>query len=54
MLRALALVLRAYLRGEERVEDRRGWFRSQPVLMIVVDDHEWELGRRRSRIHYPY
>ena len=53
-LRALALVVRAYLRGEGRVEDRRGWFRAQPVLTLVVDDREWELGRRRSRVHYPY
>ena len=54
VLRALALMVRGYLRGEGRVEDRRGWFRSQPVLTIVVDDREWELGRRRSRVHYPY
>jgi hypothetical protein len=54
VLRMLALVVRAYLRGEGRIEDRRGWFRTQPVLTIVVDDLEWELGRRRSRVHYPY
>lgn len=52
-LRALALVVRAYLRGEGRVEERRGWFRSQRVLTIVVDDREWELGRRWSRVPYP-
>lgn len=53
VLRSLALVVRAYLCGEGRVEDKRGWFRSQPVLTIVVEDCEWELGRRRSRVHYP-
>jgi hypothetical protein len=53
VLRALALVVRAYLRGEGRVEHRRGLFRSRPVLRIVVDNREWELGRRSSRPHYP-
>ena len=53
VLRALALVVRAYLRGEGRVEYRRGLFRSHPVLKIVVDNDEWELGRRSSRPHYP-
>src|SRR4051812_36575678 len=47
-LRALALVVRAYLRGEGRVERRRGLIRSHVVLRIVVDNREWELGRRRS------
>jgi hypothetical protein len=53
VLRALALVVRAYLRGEGRVEHRRGLLRSRPVLRIVVDNREWELGRRSSRPHYP-
>jgi hypothetical protein len=53
VLRALALVVRAYLRGEGRFEHRRGPFRSHPVLRIVVDNDEWELGRRSSRPHYP-
>jgi hypothetical protein len=48
-LRALALVVRAYLRGEGRVEHRRGLIRSHPVLEIVVDGEVWELGRRSSR-----
>lgn len=53
VLRALALVVRAYLRGEGRVEHRRGLFRSQVVLTIVVGDREWQLrptvfGRPRS------
>jgi hypothetical protein len=53
VLRALARVVRAYLDGEGRVERRRGLVRSHTVLKIVVDDREWELGRRRSRPHYP-
>ena len=43
VLRELALVVRAYLRGEGRVEHRRGLFRSHSVLKIVVDGHEWVL-----------
>lgn len=42
-LRELALVVRAYLRGEGRVENRRGLIRSHTVLKIVVDGHDWEL-----------
>jgi hypothetical protein len=53
VLRALALVVRAYLHGEGRVEHRRGLLRSRRVFRIVVDDREWELGRRSSRPHYP-
>ncbi len=49
VLRELALVLRAYLRGEGRVEHKRGLFRSHSVLRIVVDNREWVLGRRLSR-----
>src|SRR4051794_10416449 len=52
-LRALALVVRAYLRGEGRIEHRRGLIRSHPVLRVEVDNREWELGRRSSRPHYP-
>lgn len=43
VLRELALVVRAYLRGEGRVERRRGLFRSHSVLKIVIDGHEWVL-----------
>jgi hypothetical protein len=43
VLRELALLVRAYLRGEGRVEHRRGLFRSHSVLKIVVDGHEWVL-----------
>lgn len=53
VLRALALVVHAYFRGEGRVERRRGLIRSCPVLRIEVDGHEWELGRRSSRPQYP-
>jgi hypothetical protein len=53
VLRALALVVRAYLRGEGRIEHKRGLIRSHPVLRIKVEDRDWELGRRSSRPHYP-
>ncbi len=53
VLQGLALVVRAFLHGEGRVEHRRGLIRSQPVLRIVVDNREWELGRSRSLGHYP-
>ncbi len=53
VLRALALVVGAYLRGEGRIEPKRGLIRSRPVLRIEVDNREWELGRRSSRPHYP-
>ena len=52
-LNALALVVLAYLRGEGRIEHRRGVIRTHPVLRIQVDEHEWELGRRSSRSHHP-
>lgn len=53
-LRDLARVVRAYLRGEGRVEHRRGLIRSHSVLKIVVDGQEWVLRRRGwSRSHYP-
>jgi hypothetical protein len=54
VLRELALFVRAYLRGEGRVEHRRGLIRSSLVLKIVVDGREWVLRRRGwSRPHYP-
>lgn len=49
-LRALALVARAYLDGAGDVIQKRRIFRSRPVLRIVVDDQEWEFGRRTSRM----
>lgn len=48
-LRALALVARAYLDGAGELTQKRGIFRSRPVLRIVVDDQEWELGRTVSK-----
>ena len=54
VLRDLALVVRAYLGGEECVERRRGLIRSHLVLKIVVDGQEWVLRRRSwSRSHNP-
>ena len=49
-LRALALVARAYLDGAGDLIQERGFLRSRPVLRIVVDGQEWELGRRTSRV----
>ena len=53
VLRDLALVIRAYLRGEGRVERRRGLVCSHSVLRIVVDGQEWVLrpGSRRLRFY---
>ncbi|MPQ99247.1 hypothetical protein GB931_15240 [Modestobacter sp. I12A-02628] len=53
VLRALALVVRAYLDGEGRIVQRRGLLRSSPVLRVEMLGREWELGRRWSRPHYP-
>jgi hypothetical protein len=53
VLRALALVARAYLRGEGRIERRRGLLRSRPVFSVVIDNREWELGRRSGTPHHP-
>ena len=53
ILFALAVVVRAYLRGEGRVDRKRGLICSHPVLKIAVDNREWELGRQSSRPHYP-
>jgi hypothetical protein len=46
-LRGLCLVMRAYLRGEGRIEQRRRLFRggTVPVVIVEVDAHEWRLGR---------
>jgi len=53
VLRSLARVVDAYLRGEGRVEHRRGLLRSHTVFRVAIDDREWELARRSSRPHYP-
>lgn len=46
-LRRLCLVMRAYLRGEGRIEQRRRLFRrgTVPVLSVQVNSQEWRLGR---------
>ncbi len=53
ILRELALVAHAYLRGQGHVEWRRSLFRRRPVLLVDVDGRRWELGRRAGRAHYP-
>ncbi|KRC65988.1 hypothetical protein ASE12_15225 [Aeromicrobium sp. Root236] len=54
-LRALALVLRAYLRGEGRVEHRPSMFRRRPRprYVVTIDGREWRLGKSSSRVAYP-
>lgn len=51
-LRELALVVRAYLRGDGQVEHRRRRFRRrpEPVLVVELNDRVWQLGRRVSLI----
>lgn len=46
-LRRVCLVMRAYLRGEARIEQRRRLFRrgTFPIVSIEVDGQEWRLGR---------
>lgn len=46
-LRRLCLVMRAYLRGEARIEQRRRLFHRStvPVVSIEVDGQKWRLGR---------
>lgn len=53
LLRELALVADAYLRGAGQIEQKRGLFRTTSVLMVTVNGNEWALGRRTSRVHYP-
>jgi hypothetical protein len=53
ILRELALVADAYLRGEGLVQQKRGILRTRPALKIIVNGNEWILGRRTSSIHYP-
>jgi hypothetical protein len=54
-LRRLCFVMRAYLQGEGRVEQRRRLFRrgTVPILSIEVDGLEWRLGRRHSSVPNP-
>jgi hypothetical protein len=53
VLRELALVAQAYLRGEGTVDYKRGLFRSRPVLKVTVNGRDWKLSRRISQVHYP-
>jgi hypothetical protein len=53
ILRDLTLVALAYVRGEGRVEMKRGLLRTRPVLAITAGGNEWTLGRRASMVHYP-
>jgi hypothetical protein len=53
ILRELALVADAYLRGECRIEQKRRLLPLRPVLQIPVNGNEWTLGRRTSKRHYP-
>jgi hypothetical protein len=54
-LRRLCLVMRAYLRGGGRVEQRRRVLRrgTVPVLRIEMDGLEWRLGRHFSTVPDP-
>lgn len=58
-LRRLCLVMRAYLRGEANIEQRRRLFRrgTVPIVSIEMDGHEWRLGRNswtvRQRTEVP-
>lgn len=49
-LRELAVVGRAYLRGEALIETRRGLLRSRPVVTIVASGQEWVLTRHTHTV----
>ncbi len=53
-LTRLCLVMRAYLQGEGRIEQKKRFFRrgTVPVLNVEVDGLEWRLGRNFSVIPY--
>lgn len=53
IVRQLALVAAAYLRGEGTVDYRRGIFGAKPRLTVVVGGREWVLERHTSKGHYP-
>ena len=53
LIRQLALVAEAYLRGEGSLVHERGFLRTRTFLTITVGDDEWKLGRRSSWPHYP-
>ena len=54
-LRRLCLVMRAYLRGEARIDQRWRLFRrgTVPVVSIELDGLEWRLGRNHWVVPYP-
>ena len=51
-LRRLCLVMRAYLQGEGRIQQRRRLFRrgTVPVLILEADGQEWRLGRNHCSV----
>lgn len=51
-LRQICLVMRAYLRGDARVEQRRRLLRrgTVPVVIVELDGLEWLLGRNRYTV----
>lgn len=51
-LRQICLVMRAYLLGDARVEQRRRLFRggTVPVVFIELDGLEWRLGRNHFTV----
>lgn len=46
-LRHLCIAMRAYLRGEGRIQQRRRWFRrgTSNTLHLEIDGGTWRLGR---------
>ena len=53
LIRQLALVAEAYLRGGGSVVHERGFLRTRTFLTITVGGDEWKLGRRSSWPHHP-
>ena len=53
LIRQLALVAEAYLRGEGSLVHERGFLRTRTFLTITVGGNDWKMGRRSSRPHYP-
>ena len=53
LLRELALVADSYLRGACHIEQKRGLFRTRPVLITTVNGKQWALGSRTSTVNYP-
>ncbi|MDT0275624.1 hypothetical protein [Blastococcus goldschmidtiae] len=53
LLRLLALVGEAYLRGGGSVEHTSGILRTRPVLTIAVGGNNWTMGWRSSWPQYP-